>query len=114
MADLDQALADAREYVNALTVTGNDTAAKAVESIVERIAEATEDVRRWLCESDAVLASGLASRTLRRRFSEWMVTGHARYNARNEREYRLDIVRRKPGEAKAIRARVRQRLGRVA
>jgi hypothetical protein len=111
---LDEILTDAREQASALRMTGNGGQAEYVEQLVGAIAEVTEDVRRFVCESDAVLASGLAERTLRRRFADWLVTGHARYNERNEREYRLDIVRRKPGEARQVRARVRKRLGRAA
>ena len=113
-APLHQILADAREHANALKITGNGGQAAYLEQLLDRVAEATEDVRTFVAESDAALASGLAERTLRRRFNEWLETGHARYNVRNEREYRLDIVRRKPGHERAIRARVRRRLGRSA
>lgn len=114
MKTLDQILTDAREHASALRLTGNTGQAGYLDELLDQIAAVTEDQRRWLCESDAALASGLAERTLRRRFVEWLVTGHARYNERNEREYRMDIVRRKPGEAVALRARVRRRLGRAA
>ncbi|HEY2377628.1 MAG TPA: hypothetical protein VGH98_16735 [Gemmatimonadaceae bacterium] len=111
---LEQVLADAREHASTLKITGNSGQAAYLEQLLDCVASLTEDVRMFVGESDAALASGLAERTLRRRFNEWLETGHARYNVRNEREYRLDIVRRKPGRERAIRARVRRRLGRSA
>lgn len=111
---LDTVLEDVRAFANALKLAGNAVGGQRVDELAERLDAATEDVRRWLNERDAHLRSGIALRTLQRRFKEWLVTGHARYSDKGHREYRLDIVPLKDAQRDAAHKRARARLGRVA
>lgn len=111
MTDLNEIIANAREQANVLRLTGNAGQAEYVDQLVTQIADATEEVRKWISEADAHLRSGWSMRTLRRRFQEWLVTGHARQNARKEREYRLDIIPLKEQRRDQVRERARRRVG---
>lgn len=102
--DLAQVVADAREEAAVLRRSGNSGQAEYVEQLLERVSRAAEDYLRWLSEPDAIIKSGLAERTLRRRFRELQDCGLARWNAKREREYRACAVPPRPNIA-AARAR---------
>jgi hypothetical protein len=90
--DLAQILADAREEAQVLRANGAGFAVDRVESLIEDVAARTEDARHWLSEEQAMLKSGLASRTLRLRFRWLRECKLARYGKRHRREYRADVV----------------------
>lgn len=108
---LEQVLADAREQANALRITGNAGQATYVDQLCDRVAAAAEPYLRWLSESEARLYSGLALRTLRRRFRELLEAGNARYSAKGDREYRMSGL---PRHADVAGAREAGRRGRHA
>lgn len=96
MKELAQILAGAKEDAAVLKRMGHLQHAEYVELLVADVEEAAETWLRWLSEDDARLQSGLARRTLRRRFREWYDAGHARYNVKGDREYRMAVVPRQP------------------
>lgn len=104
--DLGQVIADAREEAAVLRRAGNTGQAEYVEQLLERVTAAAEDYLVWLNESDAMIKSGLAQRTLRRRFRELLDCGLARYNDKRERQYRAIAVPPRPA---VIEARERGR-----
>ena len=107
MADtLEQVIADAREEAAVLRRAGNVGQAEYVEQLLDKVSTAAEDYLLWLNESDAMIKSGLAERTLRRRFRELQDCGLARYNDRRERQYRAVAVPPRPA---VIEARERGR-----
>lgn len=101
---LEDVIADAREDVEVLRRSGNAGQAEYVEKLLDAVYAASEDYVTWLSESDALLKSGLAERTLRRRFRELVDCGLARYNNHRGREYRACAVPSRPNLA-AARAR---------
>lgn len=109
MDSLDQVLADAREHASTLRLTGNTGQAQYVDQLCDRVAAAAEAYLRWLSEKEARLYSGLAARTLRRRFRELLEAGNARYGERGEREYRMSGL---PRHADVAGAREAGRRGR--
>lgn len=94
--DLAQVIADAREEAAVLRRSGNVGQAEYVELLLDRVSRAAEDYLTWLNEGQAIIKSGLAERTLRRRFRELQDCGLARYNAKREREYRACAVPPRP------------------
>lgn len=109
MRSLEQILAEARADAAVLRRTGHEHDAALIERFVKDVEVSAEEWLRWLSENDARLRSGLSSRTLRRRFSEWARSGNARYNVKKEREYRMAVV---PRRANVENARVAGRRGR--
>ena len=105
--ELADVLADARGDAAVLRRSGNAGQAEYVEALCDQIADAAGDYLRWLSEGDAFLKSGLAPRTLHRRFRDLHECGLARYNAKREREYRACAVPSRPDVADA-RERGRQ------
>lgn len=103
---LEQVVADAREEAAVLRRAGSTGQAEYVERLLDRVSVAAEDYLRWISEPDAMLKSGLAERTLRRRFRELLDCGLARYNQKGEREYRAVAVPPRPA---VIEARERGR-----
>lgn len=101
MLDLEQIIADAREEAAVLRRSGNAGQADYVEALLDRVERGAEDYLRWLTEADAIIKSGLAERTLRRRFRELLDCGLARYSAKREREYRACAVPPRPNVADA-------------
>lgn len=89
---LSQAIADERGDAQVLRAKGFIREADLIDQVLDRVAAAAEEFTRWLSESEAQLQSGLAERTLRRRFREWHESGLARYSAKGEREYLQAIV----------------------
>lgn len=109
--DLATALADIREDAAVLGRTGHPDQAKYLEErVCDRIAKVSRDFTRWLSMNDARLKSGLAVRTLNRRFAELQDCGLARYNARNEREFLACAVPPRPQPEEA-RERGRRAVG---
>lgn len=98
--DLATVLADAREEAAVLRRTGNGGQADYVDALLDRVQDAAEDYVTWISEGDAMLKSGLAERTLRRRFRELVDCGLARWNGRG-REYRACAVPSRPNLAAA-------------
>lgn len=85
-------MANARREAAIIRRSGNTGQADYVEQLLDRLSRAAEDYVTWLNESAAILKSGLAERTLRRRFRELLDCGLARYNEKGEREYRAIAV----------------------
>lgn len=104
MKQLEVVIADAREDAAVLRRAGNAGQADYLEKLLDELYAAAEDYVTWLSESDALLKSGLAERTLRRRFRELVDCGLARYNNHRGREYRACAVPSRPNIA-AARAR---------
>jgi hypothetical protein len=107
---LDTVLADAREDAAVLKRAGHAEQAAHLERFIERVAGETEEFRRWLSDADAALHSGLAIRTLRRRFAELLDAGNARYDEKGHRLYRMSAL---PRRANVAAARERGRRGDV-
>src|SRR5689334_12442443 len=105
---LDEVLATAHEDVAVLARSGHKEQAEHLEHFVRRVEETTETYRRWLSEPDAFLHSGLAPRTLRRRFREMLDAGNARYSEKRQREYRQSAL---PCRANIAAQRERGRRG---
>lgn len=101
MKPLEQVIADAREEAAMLKRTGNVGQAEHLERLLDEVYAAAEDYVTWLSEADALLKSGLAERTLRRRFRELVDCGLARYDNRRGREYRACAVPSRPNLATA-------------
>lgn len=89
---LEQVLADWRGDASVLRARGHETDATLIENLCGEVAGAAEEFIRWLSEDDARLRSGLSRRSLRRRFRELFDAGHARYNAKGDREYRMTVI----------------------
>lgn len=92
--DLDQVIADARGELPVLRKHGQGVLADAIEVILQEVADASEDYRRFVSEADAILRSGHKEPWFRQRFAEWERQGHAR-RERGQRYYRLLIVPRR-------------------
>lgn len=101
MPELEQVIADAREEVEVIRRSGNAGQADYVEKLLDLVSGAAEDYLKWLNEADAMIKSGLAERTLRRRFRELLDCGLARYNQKREREYRAIAVPPRPAVLEA-------------
>lgn len=100
--DLDQIIADRRDEASLLRRRGATPVADTIDEILDQVAAATEDFRRFLSEADATLRSGKSTRWLRSRFVEWSAQGNARIR-NGRREYRMLVV---PQRAHLERARL--------
>lgn len=101
--DLDQVISDARSELPILRKHGHDTVAAALEKLLDDVAEASEDYRRFVAEEDAMLRSGHRAPWFRQRYPEWERQGHAKM-IRGRRHYRLVIVPRRARLAEAREA----------
>jgi hypothetical protein len=102
--ELADVLADARGEAAVLRRNKASFSIERVELLCDEVSEAASDYLRWLSEADARLKSGLALRTLRRRFRELQECGLARYNPRHEREFRACAIPPRPAVAEAREA----------
>lgn len=76
-----------------------------VDELLAKIQSAAEPFTTWRSEKEAMLKSGLAERTLRRRFRELLDSGLARYRpGTREREYLDCAVPNRPNVAAAFDA----------
>lgn len=91
---LEDVLADARGEAAVLRRAGYPIQAQAIERLCDAVADATEDYRTWLTESDARLQSGRSVEWLRGQFPRWLERGLVRMNGK-KREYRALIVPRR-------------------
>jgi hypothetical protein len=91
---LEQVLADEMGDVPVLRKHHKDDIADAIERVCRRVLDATEDYRKWLSESDAMIRSGKGRYWLRARFGEWAHNDLARWAPRNPRarEYRAIVI----------------------
>jgi hypothetical protein len=110
---LAQVIADERGEATVLRHKGFAREADMIDRLLDRVAAASEEFLRWLSEDEAELQSGLAVRTLRRRFRDWHESGLARYGAKGEREYLQAVVPHR-ANVDAMRARGRQAGGMAA
>jgi len=78
--ELAEVLANARGEAAVLRRAGNEGQADYIERLCDAVKDAAEDYMRWLEEPDALLKSGWSERTLRRRFTELLECGLARWN----------------------------------
>jgi hypothetical protein len=94
MKQLEQVLADWRERATGARRVRDERVADLLDELCNDIAEATEDYRKWLSESDAMIRSGKGRYWLRARFGEWAHNDLARWSPKNAkaREYRALIV----------------------
>lgn len=104
--DLEQVLADGRGDVAVLRRSGNAGQADYVEVLCSRFAEATEEYRRRLSLSEAMIRSGLSERTLKRRHRELMDCGLAGFDDRHQLWFRACGV---PQRAAVVQQRERGR-----
>ena len=100
---LEQAIADARQYVAEAKHLRDDRLARVLEDVIEPIARAAEDLLVWLAEDDAMLRSAHARPWLRARFAGWMAQGHARMR-NGRREYLQVVVPRRANPSAAREA----------
>lgn len=105
--NLEQVLADARGDAAVLRRAGNAGQAEYIESLCDRIADATEEYRRFVSESDACLRSSRAASWFRAQFPRWQQDGNAELRGR-ARYYRLLIVPKR-ADLDEARAAGRQR-----
>lgn len=108
MKTIEQVLADARGEAAVLRKHGQEAIADAIDRICDDVAEATEDYRNWLTETDAMLRSGHTRAWLRNRFPAWERQGMARWSPKNAaaREFRALMVPQRTNLA-ALRADAR-------
>ncbi len=92
---LEQVLADVRGEAQVLRKHQDNRTADVIDGIVDRVKAAAEDYITWVNESEANLASGRAIAWFRARYPEWADAGHARLNAKGQREYRLVVIPRR-------------------
>ena len=100
---LEQVLADFREEAAVLKRAGHPVQAAGIDRLCDAVAEATEDYRTWLSESDARLQSGRSVEWLRGQFPRWLDLGLARLSGK-KREYRAMIVPRRANASAAREA----------
>lgn len=105
-ATLEQVLADARGELPVLRRHGASVPVAQVEQLLDAIAEATEDYRRFLFEPDARLHSGASVPWLRAQFTRWEAEGHA-YRDHGKRFYRQIVLPRRADTARARAAGLR-------
>ena len=108
MKSIEQVIADAREEAAVLRKHGQDAIASAIDRVCDEVADATEDYRTWLTETDAMLRSGHTRAWLRNRFPAWDRQGMARWSPKNSaaREFRALIIPQRTNLA-ALRADAR-------
>lgn len=104
--DLEQVIADGRGDAAVLRRSGNQGQADHVELLVSRVAEATEDYRRRLSLSEAMIRSGLSERTLKRRHRELVDCGLAGFDERHHLWFRACAI---PQRAAVVQQRERGR-----
>lgn len=103
--DLAQLLIDKREEVAMLARARASVQSDYLDALLDEIKVAAKDYTTWLCESDAMLKSGLSERTLRRRFREMLDCGTARWG-KTGREFLACVIPYRP-DVDAARARGR-------
>lgn len=103
--DLGQVLIDRREEVAMLARAGASVQSDYLDALLDEIKAAAKEYVTWLCESDAMLKSGLSERTLRRRFREMLDCGTARWG-KTGREFLACCIPYRP-DVDAARARGR-------
>jgi hypothetical protein len=94
MKDLETVLADWRERASGARRLRDERVAELLDEFCADVADATEDYRKWLPESDAMIRSGKGKYWLRARFGEWAQAGNARWSPKNARarEYRAMVL----------------------
>jgi hypothetical protein len=107
MLNLEQVLADARGDAAVLRRAGNAGQAEYIEQLCDRVADATEEYRRFVSEADACLRSSKTSAWFRSQFPRWQADGNAELRGRT-RYYRLLIVPKR-ADLDAARSAGRQR-----
>ena len=92
--DLETVLADWRERATGARRVKDERVADLLDEICQDVADATEDYRKWLSESDAMIRCGRKRYWLRARFGEWAHAGLARWSTKNSRlrEYRAMVI----------------------
>lgn len=103
---LEQVLADWRERASALRLAVRARDAELIDKICDDFATAAEEYLRWLSEDEARLRSGWSLSRLRGQFTAWERQGHARFDEKRRRQYRMLIV---PQRANTLAARERGR-----
>lgn len=103
--DLDTVLADAAEAARGPYVKPD--VADAVLGLIDRVARATEDYRRWLSAADAAFRSARRERYWHDHYGEHAEMGNAR-TRNGVREFRALIV---PQRADTVAARAAGRAG---
>lgn len=101
MTTLDEVLADFREELQTLRRNKAGMAPDRGEEWADKIAECTEDFRRFLPEPEARLHSGRSVEWLRAKHAEWEAEGHA-FTRNRVRYYRKLVL---PRRADVVRAR---------
>lgn len=101
---LEQVLSDMRGEAQVLRKHKDDRTADVIDSLVDRVKSAAEDLITWLSEPEAQLRSGRSLPWLRHRYPEWEESGHARLNQKGHREYRLIVIPRRANVSAAREA----------
>lgn len=101
---LRQIIADLREEANALSRARHSEEAIYRRELAKRLADAGEDMWTFLSEEDAMIKSGLESRTLRFRFRYLKECKLARYGKNGRREYLAIAVPQRADTAAAYEA----------
>lgn len=109
--DLDTIIADAREELDTLRRNGAGLSVRRAGEILDSIAQATEEYRRFIPETEAQLRSGRSVEWLRAQHRVWMEQGHAQLRGR-ARYYRMCVVPHRP-DLVAARAAGRRGASRV-
>lgn len=90
--DLETVLADARQRAQVLRAEGHPIQAAAIERVCDEVKQTTVSYLTWLSDKEAILRSGWSLARLRNKFGEWKALGFARYDERDNRQYRESIV----------------------
>lgn len=106
MESLDEVLADERGQAQVLRHNGHGHDAMLIERICDRVANASEEYRRFLTEAEAELRSARSVEWIRGRRAEWEAQGHAKKE--NGRWYYRMLVIPQRANLSAIREEGRQ------
>ena len=93
--DLETVLATWEADSARLARYGHDGEGAIIAALCADVRRCAEDWLIWLSERDAIVRSGLAERTLRRRFTQWKALDCARM-AKGERRYRKAVIPQRP------------------
>ena len=101
---LEQVIAEWRDLAAAAKRLRDERAAALILELLKDVSDAAEDYMTFYSERDAELRSGKSAHWLRARFRDWERQGHARKNARGERQYRALVVPQRGNASAAYEA----------
>lgn len=89
--DLNDVIADERGQAAVLRANGHALEADIIERICDRVANSSEEYRRFLTEAEAELRSARSIEWLRGQFAQWESQGNAKKKD-GRRYYRMVVI----------------------